>query len=151
MQLKLPSHPGYAVQPTWVQQDGQWLLQVNTGTPQYLMPHQTQGVLVVEATPEEWAQLKEAGYQLERVPELKDHLAGRMLLPVGRSGWAIAAGYAGLFALIVFPAPLALVLGIVAIWHLKKNPEKYGWGRALFGFITGLLGTAVLIAAWLFR
>ena len=30
-----------------------------------------------------------------------DHSAGmRMLMPVGRSGWAIAAGYAGLFGLI---------------------------------------------------
>ena len=71
----------------------------------------------------------------------------RMLLPVGRSGWAIAAGYAGLFALLIFPAPLALILAAVAIYDLKKHPEKHGMGRAIFGLVMGLLGTAVLALA----
>ena len=39
--------------------------------------------------------------------DLGDDAAMRMLLPVGRSGWAIAAGYLGLFSLIVLPAPYA--------------------------------------------
>ena len=69
----------------------------------------------------------------------------RMLLPVGRSGWAIAAGYAGLFALAIFPAPLAVILSIVAMVDMKRHPEKHGMGRAIFGLITGLLGTAVLV------
>jgi len=76
-----------------------------------------------------------------------DHSAGmRMLMPVGRSGWAIAAGYAGLFGLTVILAPIALVLGIVAMFDLKKNPKKHGWGRAVFGALIGLLGTGLLIA-----
>lgn len=54
----------------------------------------------------------------------------RMLLPVGRSGLAIAAGYAGLFALLIVPAPLALVLGILAVRDIKKNPRNTGWARA---------------------
>ena len=45
-----------------------------------------------------------AGY---RAPGVGDDPAMRMLLPVGRSGWAIAAGYLGLFSFIIFPAPLA--------------------------------------------
>jgi len=69
----------------------------------------------------------------------------RMLLPVGRSGWAIAAGYAGLFALTCGLAPVALILGIVAIYDLKKHPEKHGMGRAIFGLVMGLLGTALLV------
>lgn len=73
----------------------------------------------------------------------------RALLPVGRSGWAIAAGYAGLFGLLVGPAPLALLLGVVAAWHLKANPELHGWGRTIFGLIVGVVGTAVLILALL--
>jgi hypothetical protein len=67
------------------------------------------------------------------------------VLPVGRSSWAIWAGYAGLFALIVFPAPLALLLGLVAARDLTKHPEKKGWGRTIFGLVTGVLGTAVLV------
>ena len=39
----------------------------------------------------------------------------RMLLPVGRSVWAIAAGYLGLFAVLCVPAPLALLISIIAI------------------------------------
>jgi hypothetical protein len=68
----------------------------------------------------------------------------RMLLPVGRSLWAIAAGYAGLFAFIPVFAPLALVLGIVAIWHLKRNPKLHGMGRAVFGLVMGIIGTLLL-------
>jgi Domain of unknown function (DUF4190)/zinc-ribbon domain len=75
--------------------------------------------------------------------------AERMLMPVGRSGWAIAAGYAGLFGFLIAPAPIALVLGIVAIVDLKRNPEKHGWGRAIFGTLIGLLGTGLVIALFL--
>ena len=75
---------------------------------------------------------------------LADDAGMRMLLPVGRSGWAIAAGYAGLFGLLVFPAPLALVLGAAAVWHLKSKPDLRGWGRAIFGLAVGVIGTAIL-------
>ena len=77
--------------------------------------------------------------------KLGDDAGMRMLLPVGRSGWAIAAGYAGLFGLLVAPAPLALLLGIAAVLHLRANPDRHGWGRAIFGLIVGVLGTAALL------
>lgn len=86
-------------------------------------------------------------------PRLGDDPAMRILLPVGRSGLAIAAGYAGLFALLVVPAPVALILGILAYRDLKQNPEKRGMGRTVFGLVLGGLGTLLLIwilaAAWL--
>lgn len=72
-----------------------------------------------------------------------------MLLPVGRSGWTMAAGYAGLFALTCVLAPRALILGIVAIYDLKKHPEKHGMGRAICGLVMGLLGTAAMVFALL--
>jgi len=77
--------------------------------------------------------------------DLADSAAARMLLPVGRSGLAIAAGYAGLFALLIFPAPLALLLGLLAVRDLRRNPTKHGMGRAVFAITTGALGTAMLV------
>jgi hypothetical protein len=71
--------------------------------------------------------------------------ADRMLMPVGRSGWAIAAGYAALFGLLIVPAPLALLLGVIAAWDLKRNPERRGWGRTIFALLVGLAGTALLV------
>jgi hypothetical protein len=79
--------------------------------------------------------------------DLSESAAMRMLLPVGRSGFAIAAGYAGLFALLVVPAPLALLIGLLAVRDLRKNPKKYGMGRAVFGIVMGAIGSAVLV--WL--
>lgn len=75
----------------------------------------------------------------------------RLLLPVGRSGWAIAAGYLGLFSLVIVPAPLALIISIVAIRDIRRSSNspnpKHGMGRAIFGLIMGIAGTVVLIAA----
>jgi hypothetical protein len=81
----------------------------------------------------------------------------RILLPVGRSGWAIAAGYAGLFAILVFPAPIALILGIIGFRDIlrsrRTSEPRHGMGRVIFALITGGLGTLVLGAflagAWL--
>src|SRR4051794_7120813 len=78
-----------------------------------------------------------------------DHADLRWLLPVGRSGWAIAAGYAGLFAFLIFPAPVALGLGVTALFDLHRHPELGGRGRAIFGTVIGALGTALLLFALL--
>jgi len=68
-----------------------------------------------------------------------------MVLPVGRSGISIVAGYLGLFSLCVLPAPIALIVSLFAIRDLKQNPKLLGWGRAIFGLVMGILGTAALI------
>jgi hypothetical protein len=72
---------------------------------------------------------------------LGQNAGARWLLPVGRSGWAIAAGYLGLLSFILFPAPLALICSIVAILDMRKHPDRHGMGRAIFGLIMGVLGT----------
>lgn len=69
----------------------------------------------------------------------------RMLMPVGRSGWAIAAGYLGLISVLVFPAPFAVIAGILAIREMKRDPEKHGMGRAIFGLVMGGLFTLALM------
>lgn len=77
----------------------------------------------------------------------QDDLAMRMILPVGRCPWAIAAGYLGLLSVLLVPAPLALASGIVAVIRIRKTPGLHGMGRAIFGIIMGGLGTAFGIMA----
>ena len=75
----------------------------------------------------------------------------RKVIPVGRSGLAIAAGYLALFAMILVPAPLALIVGILAVVDLKRHPEKMGRGRAWFGVIMGAIGTLLLAGLLAFK
>ncbi|MCL4201972.1 MAG: DUF4190 domain-containing protein [Pirellulaceae bacterium] len=77
---------------------------------------------------------------------LGDDALLRMVIPVGRSGWAIAAGYAGLFSLLFVCAPISLILGIIAIVDLRKHPEKHGWGRAIFGLVMGSIFSLIFVA-----
>jgi hypothetical protein len=68
------------------------------------------------------------------------------MLPVNRSGLAIAAGYAGLFSILLVFAPIALVLGVLALRDLSSKPTVAGRGRAWFGIVAGALGTVGLVA-----
>ncbi|MEO8373489.1 MAG: DUF4190 domain-containing protein [Candidatus Solibacter sp.] len=75
--------------------------------------------------------------------------AMRAILPVGRSGWAIAAGYLALFSILLLPAPFALACGLMAMRAIRRNPAKHGMGRAIFGIVMGTLGTlAFLFVLW---
>lgn len=71
----------------------------------------------------------------------------RLLIPVGRSMWAIAAGYLGLFAVTLVFAPPALICGLMAVSDIRKSKlgpkPKHGMGRAVFGIVMGALGTLV--------
>lgn len=68
-----------------------------------------------------------------------------MILPVGRSAWAIASGYLALISILIIPAPLALLTGVLGFYEIRKNPKKRGMGRAIFGMVIGGLGTAVFL------
>lgn len=128
---------------------GELVLEVSSNTPSVLRPSDGSTLVVVEATEPELAQLRALGFDFRYEPapkKLADDPLMRWVLPVGRSGWAIAAGYAGLFSLLILPAPAALVLGAIALWDLRRHPEKRGLPRAIFGLIMGLLGTIVLVA-----
>jgi hypothetical protein len=78
--------------------------------------------------------------------DIGDDPAMRMLLPVGRSGWAIASGYLGLLSVLCLPAPFALFTGIMAIREIRRNPKKHGMGRAIFGIVMGSLGMLGLVS-----
>ena len=69
----------------------------------------------------------------------------RYVLPIGRSGWAIAAGYLGLVSVLCVFAPFALIAGLVALRALRDDPELLGRGRAWFGTIMGAAFTVLLI------
>ena len=75
----------------------------------------------------------------------------KYLLPVGRTGWSIAAGWVGFFSILVVPGPLALLLGIVALRDLKQRPEYWGRGRAWFGIVAGSIASIVLIVRLLYH
>ncbi len=72
----------------------------------------------------------------------------RLLIPVGRSGWAIAAGYLGLFSFVLIPAPISVIVSILAIRDIRRSKltakVKHGMGRAIFGLVMGILGTLAL-------
>ena len=76
-----------------------------------------------------------------------------MMLPVGRPLSAIAAGYLGLVSVIPFFGILSIILSLIALNQLKKNPEMLGRGRAIFGLTMGIIFTllwgGMFIAAFL--
>ena len=74
----------------------------------------------------------------------------RMLIPVGRSPWAIIAGYLGLLSPLLIFAPFALIVSIMAMRDIKQR-NTHGMGRAIFGLIMGglftIVGTLAIVAA----
>jgi hypothetical protein len=80
-----------------------------------------------------------------RPQKMGDDAALRWVLPVGRSPWAIAAGYLGIFSVLLVFGPLAIGAGILGLRQMKRKPHLHGKGRALFGIIAGSLGTCVLV------
>jgi hypothetical protein len=87
---------------------------------------------------------------VQAMPALGDQMGMRLLLPVGRSGWAIAAGYLGLFSLLAVPGPVAVIVSIIALVNIQKSKQEgrkrlHGTGRAIFGLLMGILGTAGLV------
>ena len=90
---------------------------------------------------------------IPRVParSLGEDANMRMLLPVGRSLWAIASGYLGLLSILLVFAPFALITGILAILDIRKNPEKHGMGRAIFGVAMGAFFSLLLLFTLLNR
>jgi hypothetical protein len=79
-------------------------------------------------------------------PEQRDR-SSEWLLPVNRTGLSIAAGYAGLFSILLVFAPIALILGVLALQDLAHKPDVGGRGRAWFGLIAGAFGTLGLLIA----
>ena len=73
----------------------------------------------------------------------------RLLLPVGRSGWAICAGYLGLFSILLVPAPFAIVTGLLGLRDIRRHEHLHGKGRAIFGIVMGAFFTLLTAAAFI--
>ena len=71
--------------------------------------------------------------------------AMRILLPVNRSGYSIAAGYLGLISILLIPAPFALLFGLLGVRDIKSNSDKHGMGRAIFGITMGAIFSILLL------
>lgn len=89
------------------------------------------------------------GIVLRRVPLSSSSDGMEFLLPVGRSGWAIAAGYLALFSVLAFPAPFAIFCGVMGLRDIARNPEKTGKPRAIFGIIMGGGMLVLIISLWI--
>jgi len=70
----------------------------------------------------------------------------RWLIPVGRSGYCIIAGYFGIFSLVGIFGPFALLFGILGLRETSRQPGLLGRGRAWFGVVMGVLATLGMIA-----
>ena len=71
----------------------------------------------------------------------------RMVVPINTSALAIVAGYLGLVSVLCLPAPFALLFGIMAMNHLRKNPKLDGKGRAIFAIVMGVIFSGVMVVA----
>ncbi len=69
----------------------------------------------------------------------------RFLVPVGRSGFSITAGYLGLFFFIPFAGLFAIIFGFLGINARKLDKNKKGLGRAYFGIIMGVLSSILYL------
>lgn len=69
------------------------------------------------------------------------------LFPTNRSGWAIAAGYLGLFSALLVPAPFALAAGVLGLLQIRRQPALGGKGRAIFGIVSGAVCSILFLAA----
>ena len=67
------------------------------------------------------------------------------VLPSNMPLSAIASLYLGLASFLIFFGPISVIVSLIALSTLRKNPEMSGRGRAWFGLIAGLLGTAMLV------
>ena len=63
-----------------------------------------------------------------------------------KSRWAVYGGWLSLISIFcLFPAPLALLFGILGVRDISKNPEKTGMVRAIFAIVIGVIWSLFLI------
>jgi hypothetical protein len=74
-----------------------------------------------------------------------DDPAMAFIIPVHTSGLAIAAGYMGLFSVLCLPAPIALLLGLLALRELNRKPKLHGRYRAIFAIVMGAIFSFLLL------
>ncbi len=120
-----------------------------TGMPQWVAAGSIEGLLPArsanEPPPIPPPAPQPIGYFAPPSHQPEDSLGTRMMLPVGRTGLSITAGYLGLLSLLPIFAPFALIVSMLAIRELRRKPHMHGMGRAIFGLIMGIIFTLGLI------
>ncbi len=77
---------------------------------------------------------------------MEDDPAMRAILPIGQSPLAIIAGYLGLISLgICFLGPFAVIVGILALVQISKNPRMHGSYRAIIGIVLGAISSFAML------
>lgn len=75
----------------------------------------------------------------QEAQHLGDNAGMRFVLPIGCSGWTIAAGYCGLLSFIplvgLLLAVLSIVFGIIGLVSVSRNPHKHGIARVVIGWV----------------
>jgi WXG100 protein secretion system (Wss), protein YukD len=80
-------------------------------------------------------------------PALRDSMAiDRPITFRGRPASAVFAGYLGLLSVLPFFGIYAMIVSVMALRTLKRNPQIRGRIRAWFGLVMGV-GTSLLYAA----
>lgn len=72
-----------------------------------------------------------------------DTEAMSLVIPVGQSGWAIAAGYLGLVSLLFWP--LGFVSIFASIKAISRQRTGATWLRIITGFLGGTVGVGVTL------
>ena len=78
-------------------------------------------------------------------PAKSTNVAQRIAMPIGRSFWAILAGYFGLLSPIPFFGPIAVCTGILGWRSIKRVESLHGAGRSWFGIVAGSIATVVYL------
>lgn len=86
-------------------------------------------------------------------PEQKQQMK-ELILPVNRSGWTVAAGWIAIFNILIITSailgPISIILAIIGLHDIKKNPTKKGKYRAWFAIIFSVLTMLALTASVLY-
>lgn len=121
------------------------------GTGETILASQLPGIYTVQAsqsvTPP--PQVAPQAAYLRESPQKQAEAYGAldMLVPMRADIFAVAAGYFGLFSLVVIGAPFAVIFGVIALRRIHQNPNRTGKGRAWFGIIMGGLVLSLLAFA----
>lgn len=80
-------------------------------------------------------------------PRIRRAVAGvpEPAAPESLSGWAVAAFYCGLLSILVIPAPVAVICGILGLRDIANHPHKGGRARSIIGIVAGGVVTLVMV------
>jgi len=74
----------------------------------------------------------------------------RYVIPVNTPIAALAAGYLGLLSVLLIPAPLAIITGVIGLVQISRRDNARGHARCWFGIAAGLLFSALFAYIMLF-